>query len=252
MNKCQELEPLLATYADGDADDGVRSTVDSHLGRCPKCRHQVDAQRVARGVVAARRDQLRSCAPDGLRARCAAQRLIGGGRAARTVRPWLPLSLAATLVLAVAGAFVFGLNDNVEAVAAQLAADHTRCFQVAPERLTHADAAVAERDWLASHGWAVRVPQTSAAAGLELLGVRRCLTASGTTAHLLYRWHGQPLSLFVLPRQLRRQVTDNQILETFGHEAIAWSGPERTYVVVARGRPAGLPQLVTYLQAGMR
>ena len=46
------------------------------------------------------------------------------------VRRWAPLSLAATLVLAVAGVFVFGLNNRVEALAASLAVDHVKCFKV--------------------------------------------------------------------------------------------------------------------------
>ncbi len=251
MNKCQELEPLLASYADGEAAADARASVDSHLDRCGKCRHRLEAQRAAREVLASRRQQLRTAAPEALRTRCAAQRSVGRS-AGRGLRPWLPLSLAATLVLAVAGAFVFGLSDNVEAVAAQLAVDHARCFQFAPERLTHADAGTAEREWAAAHGWALRVPRGSADERLELLGVRRCITASGTTAHLLYRWRGEPLSVFVLPRNLKHPGPQNQILDAFGHEAIAWSAPDRTYVVVAEGRPADLPEVVAYLQAGAR
>ncbi|MEP6593351.1 MAG: zf-HC2 domain-containing protein [Acidobacteriota bacterium] len=250
MNKCQELEPLLASYADGEAAADARVSVDAHLDRCRKCRHRVEAQRVAREVLSARRAWLRPSAPAALRARCAAQQ--SGDQGGARLRAWLPLSLAATLVLAVAGAFVFGLNDNVEAVAAQLAVDHARCFQFAPERLTHVDAAVAERAWAVAHGWVLRVPRGSADERLELLGVRRCVTASGTTAHLLYRWRGEPLSVFVLPRNLRRPVAPDQIMDTFGHEAVAWSAPDRTYVVVAQGRPADLPAVVAYLQAGVR
>ena len=51
----------------------------------------------------------------------------------------MPLSLAATLVLAVAGVFVFGLNNRVEALAASLAVDHVKCFKCR-RNAAHADA----------------------------------------------------------------------------------------------------------------
>jgi anti-sigma factor RsiW len=248
MNKCQELEPLLAPYVDGDAPEDTRGFVEAHLERCPQCRERVAGERAARRVLCARRDGLRSCASEHLRARCAAQRLGRAGFRAFRARTWVPLSLAATLVLAVAGAFVFGLNDNVGAVAAQLTLDHVRCFQLAPERLTHVDAAVASRDWAASQGWTLQVPPSAPAAQLELLGVRRCVTTSGTTAHLLYKWHGEPLSVFVVPHTLRRHAEVDEIIETFGHEAIVWSSANRTYVVLTHGRPADLTPVLGYMK----
>jgi anti-sigma factor RsiW len=252
MSKCRDLEPLLASYVDGEAPSSDRATVEAHLDRCPPCRDRVAGERVARAVVVTRRSLLRPCASEHLRARCAAHRLRRSGLFALRARTWVPLSLAATLILAVAGAFVFGLNDNVEAVAAQLTLDHVRCFQVAPERLTHADAAVAGRDWAASQGWALQVPATSEAVRLELLGVRRCVTASGTTAHLLYKWRGEPLSVFVLPRALRRHAETDEIVEHFGHEAVVWSARDRTYVVLAHGRPDDLASVIGYMKTQAR
>ena len=54
--------------------------------------------------------------------------------------------------------------------------------------------------WTAGHGWTLDVPPSSPPAQLELLGVRRCVTTSGGTAHIMYKWRGEPLSVFVLPR----------------------------------------------------
>lgn len=252
MRKCQDLEPLLASYVDGEAPAQASASVDAHLDRCPPCRDRVSSERAAREVLIACRARLRPCASEHLRARCAAHRLRRSGVFARNARTWVPLSLAATLVLAVAGAFVFGLNDNVEAVAAQLTLDHVRCFQLAPERLAHADAAEAGRDWAASQGWALQVPASAPRVELELLGVRRCVTASGSTAHLLYKWRGDPLSVFVLPRTLGRHRPVDEIVETFGHEAVVWSARDRTYIVLAHGRPAGLAPLVGYMKAQAR
>lgn len=251
MSKCQELEPLLAPYADGEAHGADRAAVEAHLDRCPGCRDRVVSQSVARDVIAARRDRLRPCASSDLHARCAAQRLARAGLRIGRSRTWVPLSLAATLVLAVAGALVFGLGTNVQAVAAQLALDHARCFQIAPERLAHGEAAVAERDWAAWQGWTLRVPPSAPSHQLELLGVRRCLTTSGTNAHLLYRWRGAPLSVFVLPRTLNTRAQIARRVNTFGHETVIWAEGDRTYVAVAHGHPADFPAVVGYMKAAL-
>jgi hypothetical protein len=60
----------------------------------------------------------------------------------------VPLSLAATLLLAVGGVFIFGLNDRVEALAASLAIDHVKCFKtVKTDPNTPADTAAAAIKW---------------------------------------------------------------------------------------------------------
>jgi anti-sigma factor RsiW len=261
MSKCKELEPLLAPYVDGEAQTDARTTVEAHLDRCLRCRQRVAGERAARVVLTARRSELRACASEHLRARCAAQRLRRAALFAGGTRRWLPLSLAATLLLALSGAFVFGLNDSVQAVATQLTLDHMRCFQVAPQRLTHEDAASASREWMAARGWPLHVPASSPAQELELLGVRRCLTAGGSTAHLLYKWRGEPLSLFVLPRVLQHSgersgqpgsYQDEEIVNTFGHEAVFWTTEDRTYVVLTHGRPANLAPIVGYMKTEAR
>src|SRR6476620_8044302 len=115
MSKCRDLDPLFAPYADGEAAPADRASVESHLDRCPPCRQDVADQQTVRAAVAACRPSLRASAPNELRARCAAQawdtrpRRSIAGRLAE--RPWIPMSLAATLIIAVAAAFIIGLND---------------------------------------------------------------------------------------------------------------------------------------------
>jgi anti-sigma factor RsiW len=250
MSKCQDLEPLLAPYVDGAALPAERVTVEAHLERCPPCRDRVAGQAAVHQVIAARRSVLRGCASERLRTRCAAHAAPGRSLAG-AARSWLPLSLAATLLLAVAGAFMLGLNNQVEAIAAQLTLDHLMCFQFAPERAAHADPGDAGRVWAASHGWALQVPPSSAAEQLELLGVRRCAMSGKRVAHVLYKWRGRPLSVFVVPQRLRTGQA-NEIVEKFGHETVVWSAGERTYVVLARGRPSELESVAGYVRANAR
>lgn len=253
MSKCRDLDALFAPYADGDGTTGDRASVEAHLERCPPCRDRVAIQRRVRDVMVARRSTLRPGASEQLRARCAEHARASAPRASAARRiisqKWVPLSLAATLVLAIAGAFIYGLNDNVEALAAQATLDHMTCFQFAPERLAHADASAAAHAWAAQQGWAIEIPASSSSSDLELLGVRRCTMGGGRVAHMLYKWHGQPLSVFVVPHSFRALHEQQELVEKFGHEAVVWSGTDRTYVLLARARPSELTPVVRYVRA---
>ena len=252
MSKCRELDALFAPYADGDVANGDRASVEAHLDRCPPCRDRVAIQRGVRDVMVARRSALRPGASEQLRARCAEYASAAApapSMVRMASRRWVPLSLAATLLLAVGGAFLFGLNDSVEALAAQLTLDHVTCFQFAPERFKHMDPSSAAHDWAAKQGWAIEIPPSSSSSDLELLGVRRCTMASGRVAHMLYKWHGQPLSVFVVPHSVRALHDQQEFVEKFGHEAVVWSGPDRTYVLLARAEPSELTSVVRYVRA---
>src|SRR4030095_4418783 len=101
---------------------------------CPPCRKHAADETAARDLVHAHRDTLRATAPETLRARCAQSSAVPapsafGARRSALIRRWAPLSVAATLVLAVAGVFVLGLNNPVEALAATLTLDHVKCFK---------------------------------------------------------------------------------------------------------------------------
>jgi hypothetical protein len=162
------------------------------------------------------------------------------------LRRWAPLSLAATILLAVAGVFVFGLNDRVEALAASLAVDHVKCFKVSGGG--HVDAPVAEKKWLDDQGWAVVVPPASPAEQLTLVDVRRCFSTDGRAAHMMYSWRGAPVSLYVLPANVGR----DQVVEKVGQQAVIWCANNRTYAVVAEGQPKDLTPIVTYMKAHVR
>ena len=247
---CDELDPLLAPYVDDEAPPQDRSTVDAHLGACPPCRGRVAGERTAKAVLHARRDTLRPAAPEALRGRCRAIQSAPSAATGRVpfTRRWVPLSLAATLVLAVAGVFIFGLSDRVDVFAAQLALDHVKCFKLTPDRIATGDPVALGRNWANQHGWALQVPSSAPAQGLELLGIRRCGSTQGRVAHVMYRWRGEPLSVYVLPASIASPQAVQKIVDTFGHEAVVWSKDGRTYAVVARGAPAELAQVASYVR----
>lgn len=255
--RCQELESLFASYVDNEAAPPERASVDAHLRACPPCRDRVAGERAARDVLRARRAGLRPCASNALRTRCAAHRLASAARGGvLTRRAWVPLSLAAAVLLAVGGALFFAGN-SVEVLAAQLAVDHMKCFQFVPDRSAVIDPLAEGRKWEAGFGWPLKVPASAASEQLELLGVRRCLSSEGRIAHLMYRWRGQPLSVFVLnsrvkgARDARPESADpalDESLKTMGEQAVIWSRGDRTYAVVARGPVPDLQQIARYVR----
>jgi anti-sigma factor RsiW len=252
MSDCRDVEPLMTPYVDGEAPPAEQASVDTHIKMCRSCREAVADERTARDVLHARREELRTTAPEMLRRRCAAQtasipRAAVASRLSGLVRrSWIPLSLAATLVLAIAGVFLFGLNNPVEALAASLAVDHVKCFQFVPDHTT-VDPVEAGQKWERTQGWALRVPSSAPDRQLVLLDVRRCLSSDGLTAHMLYRWRGQPLSVYVL-NSARVQNFEVRTVDKLGEEEVMWSRGGRTYAVVGRGRRADLEQFAKYVQ----
>jgi anti-sigma factor RsiW len=248
--ECRELEPALVPYVDGESSPPERMAVDAHLQRCQPCRDLVAGERAVRDALHARRDRLRPGASDLLRARCAAHaRSTVQPPAVSRTRRLVPLSLAATLLLAVAGIFLFGVNE--EAIAAQLALDHMKCFDVIGEEGTQ-DPKAAEAKWLAERGWAIGVAPSSPEHGLQLVGIRRCLSTDGTAAHCMYRWRDDDLSVYILPHALDSVGTAEQAVEQFGLRAIMWTSGGRTYLVLVRGRREGLDAVAGYIRRHVR
>lgn len=243
IRNCRDVDEHLTPYVDGEELPDARRSVETHLAACPPCREHADAEQQARELVRRNRGQLAARAPDSLRAACAAHRAMQAPRRfASAVRRWAPLSLAASVLLAVAGVFLFGLNDRVEALAASLTVDHVKCFKVGAR--AHADAADAARSWQEDQGWSIVVPQTTPAEELQLVDVRRCFSTSGRAAHMLYTWQGEPLSLYVLPEDEGR----DRVVERMGHQTVIWCANRRTYAVVAEGHPQDLARIVDYMK----
>jgi hypothetical protein len=64
----------------------------------------------------------------------------------------------------------------------------------------------------------------------------------------MYKWRGQPLSVYVLNSAHPRVSGSPQLVERFGQEELIWTKGGRTYAVVARGRPTDLEHVVLYIQ----
>jgi anti-sigma factor RsiW len=265
MPNCQTIDPLVTPYVDDQLNDADRRLVDDHLRRCSPCHSRINAERAVRDLLQARREELTyGCAPAPLRERCRGlaadgkrPQAQGGGtgwRAAANIRVpprtrFAPLALAASLVLIVGVAFLYQLTAaSSKVLAAELAADHVKCFTLNDVLHTHQQAGAVESYMLSGFGWRMQLPSGAANESLELVGSRPCLYGEGKIAHIMYRHRGQPVSLFMLPRASRTQ----DFVEVFGHKAAIWCDGERTFVLLAREPKEEVERMAAAVQATMR
>ena len=158
-----------------------------------------------------------------------------------------PVALAASLVVVVGGAFVYQATDkSARVMAAELVADHAKCFAMNGALGTHQAASLVEASMASSFDWQMHLPDASPA-GLELVGARQCLYGEGRIAHIMYRHQGRPLSLFMLPSAVRTQ----EIVEVLGHEAAIWCANNRTFVLVSGEPRREVEQIASYVQASL-
>ena len=160
-----------------------------------------------------------------------------------------PLAAAASLILIVGVAFLYQLTQSSSRVmAAELTADHVKCFALNGLLHTHDDAPTVESSMLSSFGWQMHLPAGAAKAGLELVGSRPCLYGEGKIAHIMYRHNGEPVSLFMLPRTARAQ----ELVQVMGHSAAIWCANNRTFVLLAHEPRAEVERIATAVQAALK
>lgn len=254
MSKCSFIDSLVTPYVDGALPPADREAVERHIGACPPCRGRLLAERAVRGVLAAGRSAMCSeHAPAALRERCAKMAQQGqvgrvGQVGARLRSRLAPLALAATLVLIVGAAFLYQLTASSNSLmAAELAADHVKCFAMNSVLGTHQSADVVESSMASGFDWRMQLPEPDRS-GLELVGSRPCLYGEGKVAHIMFRHNGTPVSLFMLPKTSRGE----ELVRVFGHEAAIWSVGDRTFVLVARETEAEVEKMASLIQASLR
>jgi anti-sigma factor RsiW len=272
MHNCQSLDPLVTPFVDGQLRDADRRAVEDHLRACPPCHSRVAAERAIRDLLRARKSGLcKAEAPDALHACCAAfahadaanqnpnpesrtPNAEHGSNPERASNPALwptrlaPFALAASLVVVVGGAFVYQATDkSARVLAAELVADHAKCFAMDGALRTRQLPAAVEQSMASTFDWSMHLPDDPASAGLELVGARRCLYGEGRVAHIMYRHDGHPVSLFMLPNTARAQ----QLVEVLGHEAAIWCANNRTFVLVAREPRRDVERMASFVQASL-
>jgi anti-sigma factor RsiW len=255
MSECRRVAERLTEYVDDLLQGEERSHVEQHLDRCPPCRDHARAERGARTILRQRADGLLAGAlPPGLRSRCEA---LASSRPADARLPgpfWrtrlVPVLLTVVVMVFMASAvFTLVTRQSDTVLAAQLTADHTKCFRLlGPPSDSPVDAGSLERSLSEQYGWNVHVPPSSAENGLELVGARRCLYGDGVIPHVMYRVRGRDLSLFVLPGAVRASAD----LVTLGHRSQVWSRSGSTFVLVSPVEAPDVDEVARYVMEEAR
>ena len=227
---CLRICDLLTQYADGTLSDAQRAEVQRHLDACPPCRGIAGKECGGRQLLRAWAHRLRGAEPlpPGLRSRClAASR--GGGATAAWVRPSVRLAIAASFIVFIGALLAVVTRQSDTLLAAQLTADHVKCFRLfRPEQGKTMDAAEAQRMLSERFGLDVHVPPSSESDAVDLLNARTCLYADGRIPHLMYEANGHDISLFVLEGESRPAAE----MTAFGHHTRIWSRGGNTFVLI--------------------
>jgi anti-sigma factor RsiW len=250
MTTCHTIDALITPFVDGALGDAERRAVEDHLRCCAACHSREAAERAVRTLIQSRKAALDAPrAPQALHAKCSEiARLTPGAPTSWRAR-LTPYALAASLVAVVGGAFLYQATDkSARLLAAELTADHVKCFAMNRVLGTHQATAAVESSLASGFGWRAHLPEDPARAGLELVGARPCLYAEGKIAHIMYRQNGNPVSLFMLPNTARAE----QLVEVLGHEAKIWCVGNRTFVLVTRQTKPEVERLASFVQAGLQ
>ena len=238
---CRDCESQLTPFVDGELTEATAASLAAHLAACPDCRCRAQLERMGRRLVRERAPRLAAVAPASLRS--SVRRLAPPPR--RRVRPlWVAAGAAAIIVVGVGLVGVAGVIRPIPVFAAQATLDHLKCMRLGPTTTT-SDARACEVSWRAWQGWELDVPTGQQGAGLRLLGYRRCVVTEGRIAHLLYDWHGEIVSLFVLPDGPK---VGHAELEMFGQDAVLWTSHDHTYALVGRGDRAAMAAMASSLE----
>lgn len=256
MSSCTSIDPLVTPYVDGEIPSRDRQLVEQHLQVCAQCRSRVDAERAVSSLLRARRSELKAdCAPGGLRARCqltAAPAVVPFQPKvqARSRRERLPrLAIAAALLIAVGGVATYRVTIGAtQAIAAELTADHVKCFLMNGVLGTHDTKEKSEAYLRSAFDWHAELPDHPREADMELVGSRWCLYEHGKVAHVMYKHRGVPVSIFMLPGTTRERA----LAKAFGHEAVVWADGQRTFVLVAKAPRAEVQEVAAFVQNTLR
>src|SRR5215218_5860880 len=166
MSDCRRTADRLASYTDDALAPAERADVERHLEACPPCRIAAAREQGGRTLLRQRAERLKQePLPPGLRTRCEAM------ARAHTMRGGTPLwsrgflrgAIAAVVLIAAAVAlFSFSTHRSNTLLAAQLTADHVKCFRVFAQPDARAvDSHELEEALEDRYGWDVHVPPSS-------------------------------------------------------------------------------------------
>ena len=211
-------------------------------------------------LIRARLPALRTAdAPDALHARCWAMARLTpeADRAAASAAPMpvavpkrlVPYALAASLVLVVGGAFVYQATDkSARVLAAELTADHLKCFAMNRALGTHDEAAAVESSMADSFDWRMHLPANPGDGRISSWSARgRASTAKARSRTSCIGTRGTRCrSSCCRSRRAPRSSSKCSVTRP-----TIWCVGDRTFVLVAREPRADVERMASFVQASL-
>lgn len=232
---CTELESCLHPYVDGELDVGETVKAAAHVAECLGCRGRVAREREFRQIL---RRQPRESAPHDLRESIRARL----GRSVRwaALRPWLAASTLAAVFAGVA--FLSALRPATPLVS-ELVDTHIAFTQMEESsEFASADPRAVEA-WFRERA-RLRVPVADySMEGMRLVGARVAQANEHRASYVLYEKGHTPLSVFMVPAQVRESDLhgarvsfrghDYVTLERKGYRTVSWSDGQAIFGLVS-------------------
>ena len=236
MPSCASIEPLITPFVDGQLPAVDAQAVETHIRLCAPCRSRVVAERSVSELLRTRRQEL--CgqqAPSTLRARCRSQcdqarvtplasrsRWPGGAPAAVAADDGGRRRADRRERRRLSG------DRRIDA-GHRCRADGRSCEMLHDERRARNARDLRRRAyarWQSGFGWDAHLPEHPEQADLELVGSRPCLYERGKIAHIMYRHHGVPVSVYMLPGTERSGGIQEDFRARSGH-LVGWPSDVR-------------------------
>lgn len=262
MPECSRIDSLVTPYVDGALPQDAAQDVTRHVGDCAACRAKVAAEQGIRQLLQSRRTELGGgSAPESLKSRLASlqsrqpasvHEFRPNVAAPAVRRTWAarirPFAVAASFLLVLGLALLYqATRGSSRVLAAELAADHVKCFGLNEMLGTHHSHEAVEAHMSSSFEWDMEVPQHGGEP-LQLVGSRLCLYGEGRSAHIMFRHNGVPMSLFMLPHDQR----DDQHVAALGHHLRMWSVGDRTFVLVSREPQGEVDRVASLVRSSLK
>lgn len=241
---------LLTALFDGDLPHEQRVELEDHVGRCPSCAENLEAQGIARAALRAAAAGI--TAPAALRGRIRAE-LRRTERPSRLRRWAVAGALAAALALvALFGVVQFSGQGATGVSAATIARVHTtETLGQSPVTFASSDPVAVARWVQAQTGRSVTVPDYSAS-GYTLLGVRREALLGDGAVTMVYADGSRRITCTVIGGEPALHgfgalpgAPGLHYSWTGGVSVAAWWAPDATYLVAGNLPAAAMTQLVT-------
>jgi anti-sigma factor RsiW len=242
--ECDRVATWIDSYIDGELGPAEAARLDSHIGGCPRCAASVDERRRLREAIGS--PQMHRSAPDSLRAAVVNMGRMGA-RMARSRPPrWAWVSLAASVLLAVAAGWLALDRHRIDALRTspvhEAVSAHIRSLMA-----THlADIATSDRHtvkpWFAGKLDFSPTVTDHSAEGFRLVGGRLDYIGGRPAAAVVYARREHTINLFSVPDKGGKTGT-LEVQNDRGFHAVHWSDGAMEYCAVS---DLGTDELVAF------